>query len=97
MNSNGLLNQISKGKSYEYILNKKKHVYHSDYLFNNLIVEIKSNWTYNKDGKDKELELENETKWQSVRDSGDDIIILFSKKDIDNYIKELTMEATIQD
>ena len=44
------------------------------------IIEIKSNWTYNKSGKDKELELENETKWQSVRDFGDEIIILFSKK-----------------
>jgi hypothetical protein len=35
------------------------------------------------------LELINETKWQSVRDSGDDIIILKSKGETKNYVENL--------
>ena len=90
MESIGRLSKIQNGKSYNYTLDEKQHVYHSDYWFNNSVIEIKSSWTYNKNGKDKELELENETKWQAVRDAGDDIIILKSKNEIINYVKDYT-------
>jgi len=89
MDKHGFINELTNGKSYNYILNKEQHVYHSDFIFKEKIIEIKSSWTYNKNGKDKELELENETKWQAVRDKGDDIVILFSKEEIKNYVENL--------
>lgn len=84
-----LLHLVSKGDSYEYILDDKFHVYHSDFIFNGDIIEIKSTWTYNKNGTDLELELKNETKWTAVRAKGDKITILFSKEEIKNYVENL--------
>jgi len=89
-----LLCELSVGKSYSYILKEEQHVYHSDFIFRNITIEIKSNWTYNKNGKDKELELKNETKWQAVRDKGDDLIVLWSKKEIKEYVTKLKAEHT---
>jgi hypothetical protein len=89
MEEKGFLNLISNGKHYEYKLKNKKHIYYSDYLFVETTIEIKSSWTYNKNGKDKDLELENETKWQSVRNFGDKIIILKSKKEIKNFLENI--------
>ena len=89
MEKYGFLNELSKGKSYNYELNGKQHVYHSDYWFNNSVIEIKSTWTYNRDGNNKEMELENEAKWQAVKHNEDEIIILFSKKEIKDYIESL--------
>jgi hypothetical protein len=87
----GFLNKIKNGKKYNYILKNKIHIYYSDFEFNNITIEIKSNWTYNKNGKDKDLELENETKWKSVVEFGDKIIVLKSKKEIKDYI--ISVEA----
>jgi hypothetical protein len=89
MQEKGLLDSVLNGKTYIYYLNGEQHYYHSDYMFSDITIEIKSEWTYNRNGKDKELELENETKWQSVRDCGDAIIILFSKKEIKKYVDNL--------
>lgn len=89
MEDSGLLNDVSNGKSYNYKLNNKLMAYHSDFLFNNQTIEIKSSWTYNRNGKDKLLELKNETRWQTVRDIGDDIVILMSKEEIKNYVDNI--------
>ena len=59
------------------------------FLYNNQTIEIKSSWTYNRNGKDELLELKNETRWQTVRDIGDDIVILISKKEIKNYVDNI--------
>lgn len=91
MEEKNLLEKISSGKSYNYIFENKNHVYYSDYFFDNSIIEIKSTWTYNKNGKDKKLELENETKWQSVRDFDDKIIVLFSKKEIKKFVENISI------
>ena len=89
MESKGFLNMVFVGKSYNYYYNEKIHTYYSDYTFNNVVIEIKSYWTYNRNGSDKELESINETKWQTFRDSGDLIIILKSKHEIKNYVDSL--------
>jgi hypothetical protein len=89
MDEKGLLNDISNGKSYNYIFNDKKCVYYSDYLYNNITIEIKSSWTYDRNGLDSELGLKNEAKWKSVRDIGDNIITLKSKEEIKNYVDSL--------
>ena len=89
MDDKGLLNDISNGKSYNYKFNNKVRVYHSDFLFNNITIEIKSSWTYNRNNKDELLQLKNETRWQTVRDLGDDIVILKSKEEIKNYVDNI--------
>ena len=89
MDKYGFINEVLSGKLYDYTLINKHHVYYSDYLFRGITIEIKSTWTYNKNGTDLELELENETKWKAVRDFGDKLIILWSKKEIKEYVKNL--------
>ena len=97
MGDKGLLNDICNGKSYNYKFNNKVRVYHSDFLLNSQTIEIKSSWTYNKNGKDGPLELKNETRWQTVRDMGDDIVILMSKKEIKNYVDSLVYNIKINE
>lgn len=82
----GLLSEVSNGKSYNYIYNEEEHVYHTDFFFRGENIEIKSGWTYNKNGKDKELENINKAKWKSVIDFGDKIKILFSKQEIELFV-----------
>ena len=89
MEEKGLLTEVSNGKSYDYELNSKQHVYHSDFLFRNLTIEIKSGWTYNDSGVDMDAELENETKWQAVIDNGDELLVLWSKKEIKEFVQNL--------
>lgn len=47
--NNNILDLISNGPSIDYELDGKKHTYHSDFYIEkfNLIIEIKSNYTYN--------------------------------------------------
>lgn len=42
--------QIKQGKRFKYVFNEKLHYYFSDFYIESekLIIEIKSNWTYNK-------------------------------------------------
>ena len=97
MEGKGLLDMVFVGKSYDYILNNKKCVYYSDYLFNNFTIEIKSSWTYDKNGLDLDLRLKNETKWGSVTDSGDLIITLKSKEEIKNYVDNIVYNIKINE
>ena len=83
----GLLNEVSIGKSYNYVYKEEEHVYHTDFFFRGENIEIKSGWTYNKNGKDKELENINKAKWKSFVDSGDKIKILFSKREIELFLE----------
>ena len=96
MECRGLLNDISNGKSYTYFFEKNRK-YFSDFLYNNQTIEIKSSWTYNRNGKDKLLELKNETRWQTVRDIGDDIVILISKKEIKNYVDNIVYKMKVNE
>ena len=89
MDNYDFINDVRPGKLYNYVLNGKNHVYHSDFLFKDITIEIKSTKTYNENGKNKFLELENETKWKAVRDNGDSIIVLFSKEEIKKYVESL--------
>ena len=87
MDAIGLLNEIENGKSYDYVHEDQNHVYHTDFFFKNSNIEIKSGWTYNKNGKDKLLEDINNAKWKSVVDAGDKIIVLMSKREIDLFVE----------
>lgn len=85
----GLLHELKNGKQYNYYLDGIKHTYHTDFYFKNKNIEIKSSWTYNKKGQDFNLELINKTKWKSVIECGDEIIILIDKNQIKNFFNKL--------
>ena len=71
--------KIQNGKRFEYIINNKKHYYFSDFYYTqaNLIVEIKSDYTYNND-----LEI-NLLKEKSAIDKGYNYMFIIDK----NYDK----------
>ncbi len=85
----GLITEITNGKSYKYIINDSEHLYHVDFFFRGSNIEIKSGWTYDKNGKDLVLREINDTKFQSVVEHGDRVIVLKSKSEIDGFIKAL--------
>lgn len=89
MDEKGLLDQVSNGRSYDYEFMGKEHVYHTDFVHDGKDIEIKSGWTYNKNGKDKLLQEINETKWQSVRDADEEIVVLISKNRISEFVDYL--------
>ena len=84
----GLLNEIKPGQSFEYFINNTSHIYHTDFTFKGKQIEIKSGWTYNKNGKDKELQNINDLKWAAARLKAD-LIILIGKDEIKGFIKAL--------
>lgn len=85
----GLLSEVSVGGSFEYEWNGEKHTYHVDFKFRDKQIEIKSGWTYNKNGADLELQSLNETKWKSARDSGANLIVLIDKSEVKGFVKAL--------
>ena len=89
MDKENLLDHVSNGDTFEYEYDNKKHAYHVDFKFKDKLIEIKSGWTYNKNGKDLELQKINEAKWKSVRDSGEILIVLIDKSEIKGFIKGL--------
>ena len=54
-----------------------------------MIVEIKSSWTYDKNGKDQKLRLINEIKRDSVIELGYDYRILINKDKISEFVNAL--------
>ncbi len=89
MNEAGFIEEVHKGESFEYILLSKKHMYHADFYFRGVNIEIKSTWFYNKNGKDINLQNKNETKWSAVRDNVGKLIVLMSKKEIKDFVDSL--------
>jgi hypothetical protein len=86
-----LLNELNNGKSYEFEWGNEKRTYHTDFFFRGENIEIKSGWTYNKNGKDIALENFNKTKWKSVIDFGDKINVLINKDAIKSFIVSLQL------
>ena len=89
MEEKGKLKKVQNGKSYDYKYNNESHVYHTDFFYNDSNIEIKSGWTYNKNGEDKALEEINKTKWKSVVEFGDKIKVLISKEQISLFVDGL--------
>jgi len=91
MNSLNLLYEITNGNSYEFEWNGENHTYHTDFFFRGENIEIKSGWTYNKNGNDIDLENFNKAKWKSVINRGDKIKILINKDAIDSFVLNLQL------
>lgn len=76
----------------KYTYDDKEHVYFPDFLIttNNLIVEIKSSWTYDNNGKNESLREINHAKWEAAKSlEGFKFIALKSKGEIKNYFELL--------
>jgi len=84
-----LLSEISNGDSFIYNIKDSEHTYHVDFKFSGKQIEIKSGWTYNKNGADLELQELNEAKWKSVRDNGANLIVLIDKSEVKGFVKAL--------
>jgi hypothetical protein len=89
MEEKGLLSEVSSGDSFVYNFNDSEHTYHVDFKFRDKQIEIKSGWTYNKNGKDQDLQNINETKWKSAVDAGANFIVLIDKSEIQGFVKAL--------
>lgn len=84
INEQNKINNIKRGKRFYYFINDKKRQYRSDFLYDNIIFEIKSSWTYGKtDIKKRE---KNHIKFKSVLENGYRLIVVLDKK----YFIEIT-------
>jgi len=65
----------------QYKINNKTRLYFPDFYIEslNLIIEIKSSWTFDRCGIDKELENKNKIKWQTVKNLGFGFIAIIDK------------------
>lgn len=86
----GLLKEIKKPNRFIYEFDNETCVYNPDFLFRGTIIEIKSTWTYNRNGKDKKLESKNHAKWNSVKSQGEEIIVLMHKDEIKKFVDSIS-------
>lgn len=59
-----------------------KRLYISDFIIDNTIYEIKSDWTWNKHGKDLILEEKNKAKLTAALNEGYNVILVLKKEEI---------------
>ncbi|MDO8640828.1 MAG: hypothetical protein Q7R33_04740 [Nitrosarchaeum sp.] len=86
MNSHNEIQNIKRGKRFTYFFNNHKRQYRTDFLYKNIIIEIKSSWTYGKSDKLPQRRIRNHTKFKSVIDSGHRLIVILDK----NHFIEVT-------
>jgi hypothetical protein len=87
----GLLSLVSNGLRFEYLLEDNSHYYFSDFYIKKLnkIIEIKSPWTYDRNGKDQKLKEINEMKKNCVTEFGLDFEFLIGKQNIMCFLNSL--------
>jgi hypothetical protein len=80
-----LQENVQRGPSlwYQDPIDKIDRLYISDFLIDNTIYEIKSSWTWNKNGRDEELEMKNKKKLTSCIDQGYNVILVLNGEEID--------------
>jgi len=64
----------------------KPRWYLSDFIIENVVYEIKSDWTWNRQGKDKILEQNNINKLIATKKAGYDVKLIREGKEIDYAI-----------
>jgi hypothetical protein len=89
-----LLNEISKPKFIVYFddINNRFRRYFADFLLLNFVVEIKSNWTYDKNGTDMCERRINNLKWYTtVKNCKKRFIVIFDNK----FVREFFIDDFI--
>ena len=83
------LHRISQGLSFYYKIDGKTHLYKSDFYVADLdlIIEIKSEWTYNERGANLEKQAINEAKWSEAKKEHN-FILLIEKEQIKTFVNE---------
>ena len=81
---NWLSNNVKRGPSLWYIdpTDNTKRLYISDFIIDNTIYEIKSSWTWNKNGDDINLENKNKAKLNECIDKGYEVILVLNGEEI---------------
>jgi hypothetical protein len=81
-------NNVQRGPSIQYIdYYGKKRWYLSDFIIGNTVYEIKSNWTWNKRGKDLITEQNNINKLTATVEAGFKVKLIREGKEIDYAIE----------
>jgi hypothetical protein len=90
-----IISNVARGPAIWYIDPKtlKKRLYISDYIIYNTIYEIKSSYTWNRKGKDLDLENLNRAKLNECIAQGFSVILVLDKKEIE-YAS--TLVGTVQ-
>ena len=81
---NWIAENVARGPSLWYNdLENIKRLYISDFIIGNTIYEIKSSWTWNKIGKDLDLENKNKAKLKEAISQGYKVILILDGREID--------------
>lgn len=85
------IDKIKNGIVFNYNFDSDNKIYVSDFYVPelNMIIEIKSKWTYNNHGLNKNLEKKNHTKWKTVKSMGYNMKVLIDKSAIVNFYNNL--------
>lgn len=80
-----LIENVKRGPAiwYHDPVSDKKRLYISDYIIDNTIYEIKSSYTWNKKGKDLNLEITNKAKLNECITQGYNVKLIKDKKEVD--------------
>lgn len=75
---------VARGPAIWYIdpVTSKKKLYISDFIVDKTIYEIKSSWTWNKNGTDLNLEMKNREKLTSALNEGYNVVLVLNKEEI---------------
>jgi hypothetical protein len=81
---NWLQKNVKRGPSIWYVdpIEEVRRLYISDFLIENTIYEIKSHWTWNKHGKDKDLEMRNKIKLKTCIEQGYNVVLVLNGEEI---------------
>jgi len=73
---------VNRGPSLKYVnpVDSMEHLYISDFIIGDTIYEIKSSWTWNKHGKDIELEQKNKAKLTECINQGYNVILVLNQQ-----------------
>lgn len=85
------INEIKNGLTFNYNFDNDNKIYVTDFFIPkfNMIIEIKSKWTYNNHGANKKLEEKNHLKWKTVENSGYNMKVLIDKPNIVQFYNNL--------
>lgn len=81
---NWLIENVKRGPAIWYIdpCTEKKRLYISDYIIDSTIYEVKSSYTWNRKGKDLDLENLNKAKLDECLARGYNVVLVLDKKEI---------------
>lgn len=89
---NNVLEHVQRGFPVKYIFNNKDCIYFPDFFLQkkNLVVEIKSKWTLDRNGNDVLMRERQVAKAKAIESENINYILLLSKKEITDFFKSFS-------